>query len=140
MNEKRIHQRLKTFDTIIDNYDRKQPFARFLAQFFKENKQMGSSDRRIATRLAYNFFRLGGTLQDLPNNQRLAIAEFLCEKESDFSKYLLPELDENININLEDKIKYCTEHFDFNLEFLFPLSGHISDQIEKEKFFESHFL
>lgn len=140
MTEKRIHQRLKTFDTIIDNYDHKQPFARFLGQFFKENKQMGSSDRRIATRLVYNFFRLGGTLQDLPNSQRLAIAEFLCEEESDFSKYLLPELEEHGNLSLADKIKYLNEHFDFKLEPLFPLSEHISDQIDKEKFFESHFI
>lgn len=140
MNEKRIHQRLKTFGTIIDNYDRKQPFARFLAQFFKENKQMGSSDRRIATRLVYNFFRLGGTLQDLPNNQRLAVAEFLCEKESEFSNYLLPELEEQVNLNLTDKIKYANEQFHFKLEALFPLSEHISGQIDKNKFFESHFI
>jgi 16S rRNA (cytosine967-C5)-methyltransferase len=140
MNEKRIQQRLKTFDTIINKYDREQPFARFLAQFFKENKQMGSSDRRIATRLAYNFFRLGGTLQDLPANQRLAIAEFLCEKESEFSKHILPELEESINLNLADKIKYCKEHFGFKLESLFPLGEHISDQIDKEKFFVSHLI
>lgn len=140
MNEKRIQQRLTTFNTIIKKYDREQPFARFLTQFFKANRQMGSSDRRFAARLSYNFFRLGGTLEDLPIDQRLAIAEFLCEKESDFSKYIFPEIVENINLNLTDKIKYCEEHFQFKLESLFPLGEHISDQIDKEKFYESHFI
>ncbi len=140
MIEKRIHQRLKTFDSIIDSYDGKQPFARFLGIFFKENKQMGSSDRRIASRLVYNFFRLGGLLRDLPNSQRLAIAEFLCEEESSFSNFLLPDLEEHIRLNVADKIKFLIKHFDFKLESLFPLSEHISVQIDKEKFFKSHFI
>lgn len=140
MNEKRLLQRLKTFDTIIASYDNKEPFARFLGQFFKENKQMGSSDRRIASRLTYNFFRLGNALPDLPAHQRLAIAEFLCEEESEFVKLLFPELAEQESQTLVDKIHYCEEHFDLQMESLFPLSDHISTQIDKEAFIQSHFV
>ncbi len=140
MNEKRLLQRLKTFDTIITSYDNKEPFARFLGQFFKENKQMGSSDRRIASRLTYNFFRLGNALQDLSPHQRLAIAEFLCERDSEFVKLLIPELEEQENQTLIDKMHYVKEHFDLELESLFPLSEDISSQIDKESFLQSHFV
>lgn len=140
MNEKRLPQRLKTFDAIINAFDRKEPFARFLGQYFKENKQMGSSDRRVASRLTYNFFRLGNALQDLPDHQKIALGDFLCEEDSSFAKLLLPELEGQVNDSLEDKIKFCEEHFNFNLESLFPLSEAVSDQIDKEAFFKSHFI
>src|SRR5690554_6194766 len=78
-------------------------------------------------------------MQDIPNHQRLAIAEFLCEEESDFAYYLLPELKDYIGLHLSEKIKYLTEKFDCKLESLFPLYEYISDQIDREKFIESHF-
>ena len=140
MNEKRLQQRLKTFDTILGAYTRKEPFARFLSQYFKDNKQMGSSDRRIASRLTYNYFRLGNTLQDLPDHQKMVIAEFLCEKESDFIAFLLPELQDKLDLNLADKIKYAQDHFNFQLESLFPLGDKVSREIDKEKFFQSHLI
>lgn len=140
INEKRLHQRLKTFDTIIGTYDRQEPFARFLSQYFKENKQMGSSDRRVASRLTYNFFRLGEAFQDFPDRQKLTIAEFLVENESDFIKLLLPELEEHIDLSLADKIEYVKEHFNFQLESIFPLENKISAEIDKDKFFHSHFI
>jgi 16S rRNA (cytosine967-C5)-methyltransferase len=140
MNEKRLPQRLKTFDSIISTFDRKEPFARFLGQYFKDNKQMGSSDRRIASRLTYNFFRLGNACKELPDHQRLALAEFLCEEDSDFATLLLPELEDETKKSLENKINYCEENFDFTLESLFPLSESISDRIEKSSFFKSHFI
>ncbi|HLT41459.1 MAG TPA: RsmB/NOP family class I SAM-dependent RNA methyltransferase [Sphingobacteriaceae bacterium] len=140
MNEKRLPQRLKTFDAIMSAFDRKEPFARFLGQYFKENKQMGSSDRRVASRLTYNFFRSGNAFQEFPVHQRLALGEFLCEEDSNFANLLFPELEGQVNESLENKIKFCEEHFDFNLESLFPLSDSVSDQIDKEAFFRSHFI
>jgi 16S rRNA (cytosine967-C5)-methyltransferase len=140
INEKRLNQRLKTFDAIMGAYDRKGPFARFLSQYFKDNKQMGSSDRRVASRLTYNFFRLGLTLQDLSDTQKIAIAEFLIENESDFIKLLLPELEDRLKLSLEDKIAYVKEHFDFQLESVFPLNDKVSTEIDKDKFFQSHFI
>lgn len=140
MNEKRLHQRLKTFDAIIASYNSNEPFARFLAQYFKENKQMGSNDRRIASRLTYNFFRLGTALQDFPTHQRLAIAEFLCEEESEFAKLLVPELEDQVGLSLVDKIKYCEENFGLQMDALFPLADHVSGELDKVAFFQSHFL
>lgn len=141
MNEKRINQRLRTFDTIISSYTNKEPFSRFLAQYFKENKQMGSNDRRIATRLSYNFFRLGNTLIDLSPHQRLAIADFLCEDTlSDIALYIYPELEERQSDTFEEKLLFCQEKFDLNLDSLFPLIDQVSDAIDKKSFIKSHFI
>lgn len=140
VNQTRLHQRLKTFEAILDSYDRKEPYARFLSQYFKGNKQMGSSDRRVASRLTYNFFRLGHALKGLSNIQRLAIAEFLVERESDLIKLLYPELESLLKLSLNEKVDLIKARFDFHLESVFPLSNKISTEINKEKFFISHFI
>lgn len=141
MNEKRIQQRLRTFDNIISTYTNNEPFARFLAQYFKDNKQMGSNDRRIATRLSYNYFRLGNTLSHLSPHQRLAIADFLCEDTvSDISLYSYPELEEKNSATFEEKFLFCQENFGLDIDALFPLEERISEDIDKELFVKSHFI
>jgi 16S rRNA (cytosine967-C5)-methyltransferase len=45
---------------------------------------MGSTDRRIANRLMYNYFRIGAALHNLPADERLIVAEFLCNTQSQF--------------------------------------------------------
>ena len=74
---KAINQ-LKTFQRILDEYPAETPLSKFLPGFYRQNKQMGSTDRRIAGRLIYNYFRIGRALPDLPPDERLFVAEFLC--------------------------------------------------------------
>lgn len=140
MKEKRVYQRLRIFDTLIDTYDWSQPFSRFLSSFFRRHRQMGSNDRRIASRLCYNYFRLGNTLTEFSRHQRLAIAEFLCEGESEFTTTLLPNLNNYSSLSLSDRIDYCEEHFRFELGSLFPLGNYLSGEIDKNSFFKSHFI
>ncbi|RZL22188.1 MAG: RsmB/NOP family class I SAM-dependent RNA methyltransferase, partial [Pedobacter sp.] len=74
----RADHQLRAFEQILNSYDGSLPLHRFLPGYFKQNKQMGSSDRRWATRHLYSLFRLGKALTQLPNEQRLAVADFLC--------------------------------------------------------------
>src|SRR5690606_16498436 len=83
INERRVEQQLRNFERAIGAYQNDEPFARFLGRFFKENKQMGSSDRRMTSRLCYNYFRIGNALSNTGIRDRLIVAEFLCETESD---------------------------------------------------------
>ena len=57
---------LKTFQRILNEYPADTPLGKFLPGFYRQNKQMGSTDRRVAGRLIYNYFRLGGALPQLP--------------------------------------------------------------------------
>jgi len=87
---KAINQ-LKTFQRILDEYPAETPLSKFLPGFYRLNKQMGSTDRRVASRLVYNYFRLGRALPNLPIDERLFIAEFLCNTQlNSFLQHLNP--------------------------------------------------
>jgi 16S rRNA (cytosine967-C5)-methyltransferase len=58
---KAINQ-LKTFQRILGDYPADTPLGKFLPGFYRQNKQMGSTDRKVAGRLIYNYFRLGKAL------------------------------------------------------------------------------
>ena len=136
-----IHQ-LATIKKILDSYDFAQPLTRFLATFYRQNKQMGSTDRRIASRLLYNYFRLGKVLINEPIETRLCIAEFLCNpQDNSFVNHFKPEWESYISNDLNDKLAYIKNNFtDFNEEDLFPFHQHLSAEIDKEEFYKSFFI
>ena len=79
---KAINQ-LKTFQKILEAYPKETPLSKFLPGFYRQNKQMGSTDRRIASRLIYNYFRLGLALPYIIlADERLFVAEFLCNSQT----------------------------------------------------------
>src|SRR5690606_30373314 len=129
LNEKRLSQQLRTFEKIVAAYKFDEPLARFLTAYYKQNKQMGSNDRRVASRLLYNYFRLGSSLGHLPLNTRLAIAEFLCTKESDVVSFLAPELQSRIKDPIDEKLTYLKAEFDFVVGSIYPNVSAISDKV-----------
>jgi 16S rRNA (cytosine967-C5)-methyltransferase len=44
---------------IIREYDGSVPLSAWLKDFFKQNKQMGSRDRKTVSGMVYGFYRLG---------------------------------------------------------------------------------
>lgn len=140
VNPRRVEQQLRNFQRAIDAYDNTEPFARFLTRFFKENKQMGSSDRRMTSRLCYNFFRLGRSVIDLPSVDRLVIAEFLCETQSAVVELYQPNWIFNIAASLEEKILFLETHGYNVVDHLFPFTSYLSPAIDKGKFVASHLV
>ncbi len=137
---KAIHQ-LATFKTILEKYDFAQPLNRFLTTFYRQNKQMGSTDRRIATRLIYNYFRIGKLLINEPIETRLLIAELLCNNQpNSFVNHFKPEWESVFLYSLADKISFIKTNFEgFNLADVYPLNAHLADEIDKETFYTSFF-
>lgn len=138
---KAIHQ-LSTFQSIISNYNKEEPLHRFLATHYRQNKQMGSRDRKTASRLIYNYFRLGNILSNLHQEERLAIAEFLCNSQpNSFLAHFNPNLDAKAELSLKEKIKIVkTEYPDFNLSDVFPFHQHLSPEIDADEFYLSFFI
>ena len=102
---KAIHQ-LSTFQNIISQYNQEEPLHRFLATYYRQNKQMGSRDRKTASRLVYNYFRLGNILSNLPIEERLTIAEFLCNSlPNSFLAHFNSDWDTKIELSLKEKIE-----------------------------------
>ncbi|MDF2432206.1 MAG: rRNA (cytosine967-C5)-methyltransferase [Mucilaginibacter sp.] len=138
---KAINQ-LKTFQRILDEYPAETPLSKFLPGFYRQNKQMGSTDRRIAGRLIYNYFRLGKAVPLLPADERLFIAEFLCNTQlNSFLQHFKPEWAACINFGFDEKLAMVkTVYPDFNLDDVFPWTTQLSAGIDKEAFLRSLFV
>ena len=137
---KAIHQ-LRAFEQILTSYDGMLPLHRFLPAYFKQHKQMGSSDRRWATRHIYSFYRLGKALNTLSNAERLSIADFFChETLSPIVAEKFPEWSNLTGQSLRDKLDVVkTAYPNFNLEDVYPFHSHLSEGIDQNEFFISFF-
>jgi 16S rRNA (cytosine967-C5)-methyltransferase len=138
---KAINQ-LKTFQRILDEYPAETPLSKFLPGFYRQNKQMGSTDRRIASRLMYNYFRLGRALPNIPADERLFVAEFLCNTQlNSFLQHFKPEWAACIGFTVDEKLGMVkTTHPDFKLDDVFPWTSQLSAGIDKEAFLRSFFI
>jgi 16S rRNA (cytosine967-C5)-methyltransferase len=131
---------IKIFENIISEYNHDQPLSRFLADYFKKHKQMGSRDRRLASRLAYNYFRVYSALSKTSTTERLAISCFLCDKEPDsflahlFAEFPFLSLDK-LSLSTEEKFEIVENSVpNFKSENLFPFSHLLSKEIEVPEF------
>jgi 16S rRNA (cytosine967-C5)-methyltransferase len=138
---KAINQ-LKTFQRILGEYPADTPLGKFLPGFYRQNKQMGSTDRRVAGRLVYNYFRLGRALPQLPAEDRLMVAEFLCNTQTNsFLQHFKPEWAACVGFSMDEKINLVkTAHPDFNLQDVFPWADQLSAGIDKDAFLNSFFV
>jgi len=133
---------LKTFQRILGEYPADTPLGKFLPGFYRQNKQMGSTDRRIANRLIYNYFRLGKALFNTASEERLFVAEFLCNSQvNSFLQHFKPEWAACIGFTLDDKLAMVkVSHPDFKLEDVFPWTNELSSDIDKQAFLKSFFV
>lgn len=136
----RTHHYIRTFERAIAAYNNREPFSRFLTQFYKANKQMGSSDRRMNSQYCYNYFRIGGALSHLLPVERLAIGEFLCETQSVLISVLKPEWSTKLAYSVTEKIKFIESIYGPFLADIFPDYLSLSATIEKDNFIISHFI
>jgi len=137
----RVEHQIRAFEQIFNSYDGALPLHRFLFTYFKRNKQMGSSDRRWASRYIYSFFRLGKALIKEDRTVRLAIADFLCNQSSSLViEAYLPAIKENVALSVKAKLKLVGSAYPtFELSDVFSFHEALSGSIEKQDFFESFF-
>ena len=133
---------LKTFQRILGNYPAEMPLSKFLPGFYRQNKQMGSTDRKVASRLIYNYFRLGKALDNTVTEERLMVAEFLCNSQSNsFLQHFKPEWALCAGFDIDEKLKLVkTAYPAFKLTDVFPWSAGLSDGIDKDAFLKSFFI
>ncbi|MFD2870944.1 RsmB/NOP family class I SAM-dependent RNA methyltransferase [Mucilaginibacter ximonensis] len=138
---KAINQ-LKTFQRILAEYPAETPLSKFLPGLYRQNKQMGSSDRKVASRLVYNYFRLGRALANRPQDERLMVAEFLCNTQTNsFLQHFKPDWAACIAFSVDEKIDLIQKTYtDFKLEDVFPWVDSISADIDKQAFLKSFFV
>src|SRR5690349_6938179 len=127
----KYENQLRTFLRILEAYPEAMQLSRFLPGYFREHKQMGSGDRRTASRLLYNYYRLGRACSSRPPEERLMLAEFLCEgKESLFLQSLRPELYAHADASIEKRIAFLEDaDYGFVLADVYPFTDHLSEGI-----------
>lgn len=132
---------LKTFQRLLSEYPEDTPLNKFLPGFYRQNKQMGSTDRKVASRLIYNYFRLGNALANHPSEERLVVAEFLCNTQvNSFLQHFKPEWALCVDFSIDQKLQMIkTTYPDFKLEEVFPWTDQLSAGIDKEAFLKSFF-
>jgi len=133
---------LKTFQRILAEFPADVQLSKFLPGFFRQNKQMGSTDRRVASRLVYNYFRLGQALTDQPAEERLLVAEFLCNTQTNsFLQHFKPEWAVTVGFGLEEKLEMVKAAYpNFNLQDIFPWNEQLSEGIDQAAFLRSYFI
>jgi 16S rRNA (cytosine967-C5)-methyltransferase len=133
---------LKTFQRILADFPADVQLSKFLPGFFRQNKQMGSTDRRVASRLVYNYFRLGNALPDLPAEDRLMVAEFLCNTQvNSFLQHFKPEWAACISFMLDEKLDMVRAAYpNFNLKDIFPWNKQLSAGVDQDAFLKSYFV
>ncbi|MGI4897908.1 MAG: hypothetical protein ACRYFT_04995 [Janthinobacterium lividum] len=138
----RAENQLRTFLQLLENYPAETPLYKFLPGYFRLHKKMGSTDRRVASRLVYNYFRLGKALANHPPEERLFAAEFLCNnQENSFLSFFKPDLAAQVSASIENKILILQKEYpDFKLEDVFPFTAHLSSGIDRMLFLSSFFI
>lgn len=137
----RAEQQLRSFLRVFENFSADKPLAKFLPEYFKRNNQMGSNDRRSASRLLYNYFRLGRAIANKSIEERLFLAEFFCTSvDNPFLHHFRSDLNQIIYLNIVEKINFASIHEGFLIDEVFPFTGHLSNGIDKRAFLQSFFV
>lgn len=78
--------------------------ASFQRKYFSRHKKYGSKDRKQIAHLCYCYFRLGKALMNIPTNQRIVAALFLCSSTPDLLlDALKPEWSDKVLLPVEEK-------------------------------------
>jgi 16S rRNA (cytosine967-C5)-methyltransferase len=130
------HSYLKTAIKLIEEFDGSIPLQHALKKHFAANKKFGSKDRKNIIELCYTYFRLGHALKNLPAEEKILTAIFLCNHLSNgFLEHYKPEWNKSISLSLKEKFSILNQQF--SIADVFPWKAALSEGIDHEKFCES---
>ncbi len=133
----RYHSYLNSATAILSTYKGEEPFASFIKKHFAQHKKFGSKDRKQVSHLCYCYFRLGKALQNVPIEERILIALFLCSnEENEILQNLKPEWNEKVELPLTDKISLIG--YQFSVQDIFSWQNELNQIIDKQTFTLSH--
>lgn len=135
----RYHSYLNSATSIIKEYDGSEPFTSFLKKYFAKNKKFGSRDRKQISHLCYCYFRLGKERIDMPADERVLTALFLCSsKENDILASLKPVWNEKAALSIEKKLLALGTNF--LSDNIFPWKEELSGEIKHSIFCQSFLI
>lgn len=127
---------------ILQQYDGSMPLLHFLKQYFSQHKKHGSKDRKWVSHLCYNYFRLGHAVKEMPIEERLRIALFICNDSArDWHILFDKNWVDNWESDLTMRIDFIRKLYpSFSVEAIFPWTNELSGGIDQTEFILSHFI
>jgi 16S rRNA (cytosine967-C5)-methyltransferase len=121
---------------ILAGYSGEIPLNSRLKNFFRENPQMGSSDRKQVSEMLYCFFRLGHSLKNISTEDRILTGIFLANSSREqILEQLRPEWWANTESPLEEKLEIVRKKFpDFDIMDIFPWKDLLSADLDYRAF------
>lgn len=138
----RYQSYFNTAISLLSQYKGTQPLVHYLKAYFAMHKKHGSRDRKIIAHLCYTYFRLGHALNDLPVEERMKVALFLCSEEAG-EWHILFDADwiAAWEPALKNRLAYLQKQFQtFQIQTIFPWLTELSEGIDAEAFAISHLL
>jgi 16S rRNA (cytosine967-C5)-methyltransferase len=121
---------------MLTAYTGEIPLQSFLKNFFRENPQMGSRDRKQVSEMCYCFFRMGHALKNISVEERILSGIFLSNHHQEqILEQLRPDWHILIEKPLEEKLEFIHQKFpDFQVTDIFPWKNLLSDGMDHRAF------
>ncbi len=124
---------------LIQLFDFTVPLHRYLKAYFKQNRQMGSRDRKTISSLIFGYFRLGKSTSKIALHEAVIIGQLFSEEPVlPLLASLKPDWSTNLDLKLEAKFDFILSLYpDFDKESIFPLIQSVSEHINPKELFTS---
>ena len=121
---------------ILAAYTGEFPLQVWLKNFFRDNPQMGSRDRKQVSEMVYCYFRLGHALKNIPAEERILTGLFLSNHKPDqILEHLHPDWHTQIEKPVEEKLAIVSAAFPgFNVLEIFPWKNLLSAGMDHRAF------
>ena len=132
---------LKNACSIIQRYTYKEPFPKFIKEYFRKNKKFGSRDRKIISEFCYCYFRVGESCEGSDIAFQIAVGFYLSHVEDNGIVALqLPSALMHMKSSRDEKIKVLERSFTgFSSDRIFPMLEQVSRSLNHSTFLLSHF-
>jgi 16S rRNA (cytosine967-C5)-methyltransferase len=128
---------------MLNAYDLTVPLSRYLKEYFRNHKNMGSNDRRLFSDAIYNYFRLRHAFPPAEKAMAVAAGGFLCgNKLTPFIQYCMQEVaglePDSFSLPVAGKLQLLKKKYpEFDKGNIFPFAEALSKQIDKPSYFQS---
>ena len=123
---------------IVSEFQYKIPLHHFIKNYFRNNKQLGSRDRRLIAAFVYNYYRLGKTFEEIAVEQKIFFSNFILSNWNEMMDFLNEQFADNKFSSTKkttyEKIEAVKNITQFSLEKIFPFKYYLCDGVDYQKF------
>lgn len=118
----RYHAYLKRAVSLLEQYDGNEPFSIYYKNEIAKDKKVGSTDRKLVRHYCYTFFRIGFACAEVSIEERLLIAVYLIQGDTDpLIKVVCPEWVGEGTTTFEQRLALACPAFSWQAVFPLPV-------------------